>query len=485
MSKTLRAVSQVSIATYVAYLLTMVRGLVIPRALEPAEYGLWGVFALVLLYTFNVHGGISHAMNREVSAAHGAGDRERAAALRATALTWMTVCAVVAAAALAIGAAVGYTSGVDARLMICLAIVALIVPAQQANVYVLTVFRTEHAFGWIAASQLVSAAASLVVVVLLLPSMGLYAVPVAMLANYLAVVVLLWRRLPPGPRVRWAPADAGMLLRLGVPLLFVTLMQAGVRSVDRFVILRFLNWEAMGYYGLALTFFGLVQFIPEAVSTVLNPQLNEAYGRSKDPADLRRLLWTGSLTLSLVLSPIVALACVTLAYPVRLLLPAYTPAIPVAQILLIGAHFWGTARVTEFFFIAIHRQNLVIWLQGAGLVLNVIASAGLVLAGYGLAGVAVGTALAFAAQSLGAVYLALRAAGDSRRSALGHCAALQWPLAVMLLALVAVRGLMAPTSHDVLDLTLVLDAAERCAIVLVCCAPVLWSLFRRWRQVSA
>ena len=172
MSRTVQNVSLVTAAGIVGLLLSLVRGVIVPRALGPADYGLWGAFNLILLYGFNLHGGISHAMNREVSTARGAGETERAHVIQSTAFTWIG-CAVVTATLVLLVAVGAYSlAGGDRRIVLCLVLVAMALPLQQLDVYTLTVLRTEHRFAWIACSRLLVSVVSLALLIVLLPGLS-------------------------------------------------------------------------------------------------------------------------------------------------------------------------------------------------------------------------------------------------------------------------------------------------------------------------
>ena len=63
------------------------------------------------------------------------------------------------------------------------------------------------------------------------------------------------------------------IIRSGMPLLISGLIWTVVNSIDKFVILGFINTEALGIYGIAQNAFTYMVLIPTAMSQIFYAQI--------------------------------------------------------------------------------------------------------------------------------------------------------------------------------------------------------------------
>lgn len=71
-----------------------------------------------------------------------------------------------------------------------------------------------------------------------------------------------------------------MILVSGSPLLINGLIWTVVNSIDKFVILGFIDTEALGVYGIAQNAFSYMVLIPSAMSQLFYVKMGKEYGAS-------------------------------------------------------------------------------------------------------------------------------------------------------------------------------------------------------------
>jgi O-antigen/teichoic acid export membrane protein len=214
------------------------------------------------------------------------------------------------------------------------------------------------------------------------------------------------------------------------------------------LLLRTHGPDAVGLFGGAGRLVDAINLLPQAVFVGLLPALARRAGSNAT----RRTASEAARVLALALSPVAAGLAVWAAPALSLLLgPRFAAAAPVLRVLAAVALLAGSGQVLTALLVAEGRERLLLVATGASAVLTVILGAALVPP-FG----PVGAATAAACGMLGG-QLALVALADTRPAALdvlgamgrplvlagaaaGLSLALDWPIPLGPLALVAVYG---------------------------------------------
>jgi len=207
------------------------------------------------------------------------------------------------------------------------------------------------------------------------------------------VIVRLGRKNP--LQLRLHRAVIRPLFTLGISLLIYNLAHLIYTTADRWLVLRLLTTEDMGYYHFVIRAVGAATMIPTAFSAVLYPRMMEMYGAKGKKEDLRRAVYVSSSLFSLV-SPFVLVSVYCLVqFVVRFYLPEYEPSMSFFAILILGVYCSLSSVGIGNFLLATNKQNAMTLVLALATVIKVAVGYGLVRAGYGLAGVAVGTVIVY------------------------------------------------------------------------------------------
>ncbi len=178
------------------------------------------------------------------------------------------------------------------------------------------------------------------------------------------------------------------LIRIGFPITLVWWTYMMGTTFDRIVTVSLLGSEATGLYFMGITLASVLQMLPESLSRVFNPRLNEKMGATSDPIPVAKVVWEPATTLSWIL-PFAFSSCVFFIDPLyRTGFPKYIPAVLSSQILVVGASLLALVPLGTDFLVSIHHQARLAWVVILSLALNVTANMFLISLGYGIVGVA-------------------------------------------------------------------------------------------------
>jgi O-antigen/teichoic acid export membrane protein len=166
----------------------------------------------------------------------------------------------------------------------------------------------------------------------------------------------------------------------------------------------------LGHYTLAIVAFGAASLVPQVVSQLSYPRMGHAFGRLGDAGELRRLARRQSLQSLGVTLPAIVLLWLALPALATRFLPEYVEGVGAARILLLGVAAYASAIGPANLLVTTGHQRLYLTLQAASVALNGLLSAAAAAAGFGLAGVAAGSAVALALYTSGLLLAAARVA---------------------------------------------------------------------------
>lgn len=195
------------------------------------------------------------------------------------------------------------------------------------------------------------------------------------------------------------------ILISGMPLLISGLIWTIVNSIDKFVIIGFINTEALGLYAIAQNAFTYMVLIPTTISQLFYIKMGRVYGATKD---IQILSETG-IDLTGIIAIVVSYLCVIAFFLspllVEKLMPRYITGIPAAQILILGLAFYATTMVNGNI-LTILRKNSAILRNSVYLcILNAVCSVSYItIFGPKLENVAYGTVTAYLGATIILVY---------------------------------------------------------------------------------
>lgn len=398
---------------YVVLVMSFVKGIYVARYLGPTLLGSYGLVVLITGYLQFANLGVYSAMNLEVSTQRD--DSARAEVLGRvveSAWTYALMTGVVLACTVFI-IRQWFSSSFPPDVTRYLYAVCFIGFCGQFRVFTLTLARLRRRYRLINVLDLISAGTVLSVVLVFGARYKLDAVVGGML---LASTITLVVGLVTAVQARVVRIRVDMiptLVAIGVPLFIYGIFEHVFGTIDRWMIVTWLEREDLGFFTLSYSFATSTLVLLSAFTYLSYPDFLGAFHlTSGDEREKRRVLESfrrRTVTVGSAATGLGVLGMVCIEPVIEVFLPQYGRSIGIYRILMIGilaqriAHFGGT------FLVANRQQKLLIWL----LMFSVPVAVGLNLAairlGWGVEGLAAGSAVALAVYALLVVSAALRA----------------------------------------------------------------------------
>ncbi len=186
------------------------------------------------------------------------------------------------------------------------------------------------------------------------------------------------------------------LIKTGLLLLVNSLVWTFMMSIDKFVILGFMDYEALGIYSAALIGFSTLVMIPQSLSSIFYVKLSHQYGSNNDTTTLVKTINKYTCIMSLVVSVVSIVAYYLLPPFILFAMPAYEHGIRSAQLLVMGVSIYSASMLFGHLF-TIQRKNIKLLRNTLMLcIFNICFSSGLVIIfGRNINYVALGTTISY------------------------------------------------------------------------------------------
>jgi O-antigen/teichoic acid export membrane protein len=384
------------------------QGLLVIRFVEPKIMGLWTELQLIQTYGMQTHLGLLNGMNRQLPYHAGRGEWDRVENIERAGRAGMSLLALLLGLLL-VACTAAFTQ-VSWGVRIGIMAVGLSTILGLNTEYYLALFRARHQFGRAGACRACSS-------LLLLAGLPL--------VYYQTFYGLCWRSL------LGALLTAGMCLLLagrrfavhidwqeirslvltGLPIMAVSYGIVLLQSMDRIIIMTFLDREHLGQYALCTAVGGAIAIIPDAVGQVIYPRMVELYGRQGISRSLIRMSAVTSAISFLFAAIAGAAILLFLPWLLRTYVPKYEPVLAAMKVSVFAYVVLALNVGANYFLIATRnkRRQLGVLLASSA----VMFAAGWVLSPGGLRGVAFSVLAGFAAYVIGIWILVLLAGSSS------------------------------------------------------------------------
>ncbi|MCD6238907.1 MAG: polysaccharide biosynthesis C-terminal domain-containing protein [Thermotogae bacterium] len=172
-------------------------------------------------------------------------------------------------------------------------------------------------------------------------------------------------------------------------------LSKGLTTIDRLLILKFLDARSLGFYSLGNLVFAPLLMVFTASNSVMYPRFAERYGETGDPRSLKRYITVPMEVLSSVMAVLVGAIYIALPLLTKVFLPEYVDGVPAARILMFGLFFYAISGMAGNMLLTINKQVLRLWILLGSALLNFGFSFVALRLGYGIEGVAAGTSMAY------------------------------------------------------------------------------------------
>ncbi len=460
--------------------LGLIAGFWVARLLGPSDFGIWNAVSLVLVYGAYLEFGVLSAMGRDLPFYLGQGDVEKAASVEGAARQVTIFGAVVAALLVFAFSLLPSHSSMMARGLQAMAIVLIL---QQIYTYYRIVLRSHNYIKELSQQQVLLALVSSGLAVAFVVFLGLTGRMIAAIMAQAVIVLYALRRNPWLPVPKFKLSTAWSLMRVGVPITITGFILSLLATVDRLMVIKFLGAKELGYFGFALLLTSVVSLIPAMATQVLYPRISNQFGSAgKNVEALRAFVLTPPVILSALLPILIGSLYLSLPLVISVLLPAYTPGITAARIVVVGIFFFGILGLTDSFLVTIGKLKQYALFGCVALLLNIILDYTFLQLGYGIEGIALGgTLITYFFYSCIVIGYALshytKRPGDWIRFFLRLWLPFIYMLGLLWFAEMAIEHLMPSIS----TMELLFATSAKVLLYLLGCIPLMYVAFREMK----
>ncbi len=452
-------------SVYVAQLLGFFTGIITRKFLEPGEMGIWVLLQTFLSYSLLGELGIFTAMYCRIPAYEGEGKPEKVRLTYNAAFTFSSLVSIFVVVGFSLyawrfGVSLSHPQRWGLALIGVLSVLTLVY-----NFYVclLWAWNRFKLLGWIVMGN---ACLMIMGIVFLVPRFGIYGLFLINLLVPTVSALYIMNKIQLRPRWVWDAKAVADLLVYGFPLFFGGMIFTVFISLDKVMIAKLVSTEALGFYSIATIVYSFSSTAPKMLSIVLLPRMRAEYAATGSIHQVTTMVLKPDLVIAYLSPVILGMAYFLLPIFVDRILVKYEPGVQAAQILLLGSFFISLIYNVQNFLITIEKRVQSVPFLLFAVLAAVLLNMGLIQAGFGIGGVALGMSLAFFIYFLSLSYYVLRHF-FSHRGALRHIAEILFIFVYFVLCLYGIERWI-PGSFQISRMMI------RCMVFLITCLPLVY-----------
>lgn len=363
---------------------------------EPLEYGMYSTCLLLQTYLAYLQLGSLNAFNRDYPQLVGANKLEEAQKYRSTVFSFLLSAYLISFVIITVLIIIiGNIKALDSRLIIGFILTAVITVVTIFENYGNYRCRIDVGFKYPSIVTLLELLSVLVGLVLV-PKIGYYGMYITSITAMVIGLIFYFKPSFKDFKFTFDLPLLKMILVSGTPLLINGLIWTVVNSIDKFVILGFIDTEALGVYGIAQSAFSYMVLIPSAMSQLFYVKMGKEYGASGKVERLTNVSLMFSSVLAAVTSLIALVAYFFLPILVDSFMPSYSNGVPSAQILILGLSVYAATLINGNVLTILKKNGALLISSICMCVFNAVCSIGYVMImGEKIESVALGTATSY------------------------------------------------------------------------------------------
>lgn len=380
-----------SASTYISQAIGMISSIWVASKLGPENFGIYNAILLVLSYAAYSELGVLSAMGRDLPIYLGQNDTRNAMAIEGAARFSTTLGAISASIFIFF---ISFSPSFSIKMSFGLKIMSIVVILQQLYTYHRTVLRCKNKFLELSQQQIIySAITTLFAIIFVMFSDFKGRLYAALIAQALILFYAIYRNpweIMPKLNLNYS----WKLMKIGLPILASGFIISLMTSIDRLMIITFINATQLGYFGLSIMLISIISLIPAMASQVLFPRINFHYGKTgNNILELKSFVTKPPLILSAILPFVIGPIFLVLPFVVTTFLPAFTQGVTSARIVSLGIYFYGILGLTDYFLVTTGKLKIYAIFGIVALILNICIDYILIKMGFGIIGIAIGGTL--------------------------------------------------------------------------------------------
>lgn len=381
-------------SSYIAQLFDIVNGVLIRLFLGPTNMGIWAFLQVIQNYAKHAGLGVSTATARDVPYFLGKGDKEKAVLTQNLVFSFTLMTALAVACGLCVFA-IWNRSQYSSSIFTGLLVVAGLILAQRIYNLFVVLLRSYKQFAFAGMLNIGSSLLSLFLTLLLTWPFQIYGFFAAMILNYLVMISWILWRTPYRFHFYWNLKQLLPLLSLGLSVVLADILRSILMSIDRIMIAKTLGFEQLGHYSVALMASNYLYSLPNMISIIFFPHLQEVFAQRDCAKDLAKYLEIPALCTAYLFPFLIGFVWLSADWFIEAILPQYQAGIPALKYLVLGTFFLALTHPFMSFLITVKKHWWIIPQHLVGVGAGFLTTFLFLQKGWGIQGVAVATSLTF------------------------------------------------------------------------------------------
>ncbi len=391
-----------TISNYISNFFTAFRGIIVANILGPKLMGIWSGLFIIISYAESVNLGSVNTLTKEFPYYKGEGNILHMENLKNAVFTYTIFSTIFVSIIIFL---ISFMHQSSPYISWGLRTISVLVFLQLTYKYEFLLVRSDDNFILLSKITIAYAVLDFVFSVLLTKYFSIYGRYGSSLIPFLFLIMWVISFANYRPKLYLNLKLIFHIIRVGIPLMIINFVYVAIRSIDKIMILIFLNVMQLGFYSIAITFINFILVLPTVLGFVMFPKIAEKFGEKKNVAELWNYFFYPTKIISFLMPIILSFTIVNIPWIVKLLTPKYLPAINTIIILLSGAYFFSIMFVAGNFLISIGKQLHILYWQIVTLLISFILDYTFLKIGWGINGVAMGTSITFFVYGFGIIMI--------------------------------------------------------------------------------
>jgi len=351
------------VSSYIAQFLDIVNGILLRRFLGPSSMGVWAFLQVIQSYAKHSSLGITTATARDVPYFRQKGDAVKVEEVKNLVYSFTLASAALTAVVIVCFAFLNKKNYSPQIFYGLLVVAALVVLQRLYNLYVV-LLRAHKEFMFTGLLNIVSSFGTLLWTVVLTWKFQLYGFFAGMILNYVLLIFFIRQKTSYRFSTLFSWKAFLPLLSLGSAVFISDILRSVLTSLDRLMVAKYLGFEALGIYSVALMADNYLYSLPNMFGVIFFPHFQEAFAKNDRNKDLEKYLKQPTLVLACFFPLLIGMVWCASDWIVPWLLPQYTEGILALKILSLGSFFFAISHSYSTFLLTVKRHWLLIPIHG-------------------------------------------------------------------------------------------------------------------------
>ncbi len=382
-----KQVGSYTVSTYAAQFITVFGSVLAKYFLGPVNTGIWTALQMILDFSKYSGLGVNTVLNLDVPYHQAKGDSARVSETVNTVFTFLCFSSMLIGLAV-LTYALFRGPALSRELFWGLIFASVLILIQRLNNFFVTLLRAFKNFETASRQNIYSALVNVFLIGFLASQFKIYgflwAIGLSLIFN---IVYIQWKE-KYLIRLSFRIDILKKTVASGLPLMTLGIVDTFFRSIDKFMILQFLGFKAMGLYSIGQMAANYLNSLHVSIAVVLLPHFQEKFGKNDNRKDLRDYFEHGMHGFSNLFPPLIALTWVLAPFFTHTVLSLFAEGLPALKWIVLGIYFVSLGNLCSNYLVTIKDRKRVLFSLLAASFFALALGIQFIQKGWGVAGIA-------------------------------------------------------------------------------------------------